>query len=47
VHFEQSPVLRLLRQVDQPPCRRLLAELAAPAGIGLALNDRLRRAAAR
>lgn len=37
----------LLRQIDQQHHSIVIAELAEPAGIGAALNDRLRRAAAR
>lgn len=37
----------LLRQIDQQHHSVILAEQALPTGIGLALNDRLRRAAAR
>lgn len=37
----------LLRQVDRQHHSIIVAELAAPAGVGAALNDRLRRAAAR
>lgn len=37
----------LLRRIDREHHSIIVAELAAPAGIGAALNDRLRRAAAR
>lgn len=37
----------LLRQIDREHHSIIIAELATPTGIGVALNDRLRRAAAR
>lgn len=37
----------LLRQIDREHHSIIIAELAEPAGVGAALNDRLRRAAAR
>ncbi len=37
----------LLRRIDREHHSIIVAELAAPAGVGAALNDRLRRAAAR
>jgi len=37
----------LLRQIDRQHHSIIIAELAAPAGVGAALNDRLRRAAVR
>jgi len=37
----------LLRHIDREHHSIIIAELAAPTGIGIALNDRLRRAAAR